>query len=71
MVKDPRALYEMIGRVKPIVGPKTPITVPQIWIDGKYMGGADELGRFLGLAVEPNRERGQNSMTDKPNLARS
>ena len=71
VVKDPRALYEMIGRVKPIVGPKTPITVPQIWIDGKYMGGADQLGEFLGLAVEPNRERGQNSMTDKPSLAGS
>lgn len=71
VVRDPRALYEMIGRVKPIVGPKTPITVPQIWIDGKYMGGADQLGRFLGLQVEPNPERGQNSMTAKPNLARS
>ena len=30
VVKDPRALYEMLARVKPIVGPKTPITVPQI-----------------------------------------
>ncbi|MDD9981950.1 MAG: glutaredoxin, partial [Gammaproteobacteria bacterium] len=71
VVRDPRALYEMIGRVKPIVGPKTPITVPQIWIDGKYMGGADQLGEFLGLNVEPNRDRGQNSMTDKPRLANS
>ena len=71
VVKDPRALYEMLGRVKPIVGPKTPITVPQIWIDGNYMGGADELGRHLGLKVEPNPERGQNSMTDRPNLART
>lgn len=71
VVKDPRALYEMIGRVKPIVGPKTPITVPQIWIDGKYMGGADQLGRFLGLTVEPNPERGRNSMSAKPSLARS
>ena len=71
MVKDPRALYEMLGRVKPIVGPKTPITVPQIWIDGKYMGGADEFGRYLSLEVEPNPERGQNSMTARPNLART
>ncbi len=68
VVKDPRALYEMIGRVKPIVGPKTPITVPQIWIDGKYVGGADELGRLLGLAVEPNLDRGQNSLAAKPSL---
>ena len=35
------------------------------------MGGADELGRFLGLKVEPNPERGQNSMTAKPSLART
>ena len=66
VVKDPRALYEMIGRVKPIVGPKTPITVPQIWIDGKYIGGADQLGETLNLSVEPNPERGQNSMSPKP-----
>ena len=32
------------------------------------MGGADQLGKFLGLDVEPNRDRGQNSMTDKPHL---
>ena len=69
VVKDPRALYEMIGRVKPIVGPKTPITVPQIWIDGKYIGGADQLEKALGLSVEPNTDRGQNSMTDKPKMA--
>ena len=30
VVKQPRALYEMLGRVKPTVGPKTPITVAQI-----------------------------------------
>ena len=35
------------------------------------MGGADQLGGFLGLDVEPNRERGQISMTDKPNLVGS
>ena len=69
VVKDPRALYEMLGRVKPIVGPKTPITVPQIWIDGVYVGGADQLGELLGLKVEPNLDRGQNSMTAKPSLA--
>lgn len=62
VVRNPRALYEMLGRVKPIVGPKTPITVPQIWIDGHYVGGADELSKILKLDVEPNPERGQNSM---------
>jgi glutaredoxin len=48
VVAEPAALYEMLARVKPIVGPKTPITVPQIWIDGAYVGGADALCEHLG-----------------------
>ena len=52
VVKEPRALYEMLARVKPIVGPKTPITVPQIWIDGSYIGGADELSEIAGQALD-------------------
>jgi glutaredoxin len=63
VVKDPRSLYEMLARVKPIVGPKTPITVPQIWIDGKYVGGADQLSKILDCTIEPNRDRGQCSMS--------
>lgn len=63
VVKEPRALYEMLGRVKPIVGPKTPITVPQIWVDGKYVGGADQLSEIVNNQVEPNRERGQCSLS--------
>ncbi|GAA6210518.1 glutaredoxin domain-containing protein [Hyphomicrobiales bacterium 4NK60-0047b] len=69
VVKDPRALYEMISRVKPIVGPKTPITVPQIWLDGTYVGGADQLGKLLNRDVEVNPERGQNSLTAEPVIA--
>ena len=63
VVRDPRALYEMIGRVKPIVGPKTPITVPQIWVDGRYVGGADELEKIVKAPVEPNPERGRSSLS--------
>ena len=64
VVKDPRSLYEMLARVKPIIGPKTPVTVPQIWLDGSYVGGADELKRILDLPeVEPNPERGQCSLS--------
>ena len=64
VVKDTRALYEMLARVKPIVGPKTPVTVPQIWIDGSYIGGADSLKEVLGLAeVVPNPDRGQCSLS--------
>ena len=64
VVKDPRGLYEMLARVKPIIGPKTPVTVPQIWLDGHYVGGADELKRILALPeVEPNPDRGQCSLS--------
>ena len=50
VVAEPNALYEMLGRVKPIVGPKTPVTVPQIWFDGEYVGGAQELDEMLSGA---------------------
>ncbi len=63
VVKQPKALYEMLARVKPIVGPKTPITVPQIWLNGKYIGGASELSDKLNTAVTPNPERGQSSLS--------
>ena len=64
VVKEPRSLYEMLARVKPIIGPKTPVTVPQIWIDGHYVGGADELKQLLKLPeVEPNPDRGQCSLS--------
>lgn len=62
VVREPRALYEMLARVKPLVSHSTPITVPQIWIDGDYIGGADQLAKRLGMVVEPNPERGQNSL---------
>ncbi|MGF1607046.1 MAG: glutaredoxin family protein [Rhodothalassiaceae bacterium] len=63
VVKHPRALYEMVPRVKDKIGHKTPVTVPQIWIDGDYVGGADDLGKRLGRTdIEPNPERGANSL---------
>ncbi len=51
VIKDTRALYEMIARVKPIIGPKTPVTVPQVWLDGCYVGGADALQTVLNKAA--------------------
>ena len=63
VVKEPRALYEMLARVKPIIGPKTPVTVPQIWIDGRYVGGANELSVKLNAEIEQNMERGQCSLS--------
>lgn len=59
VVKEPRALYEMLSKMKPIVGAKTPITVAQILIDGDYVGGADELEKINHHHIEPNPERGQ------------
>lgn len=47
VVKQPRALYEMLARVKPLINAKTPITIPQIWLDGIYVGGADQLAEKL------------------------
>lgn len=66
VIAEPVALYEMLARVKPIIGDKTPVTMPQIWIDGVYVGGADELAECLGLEVEANPERGQSSLSPKP-----
>ena len=43
-------MYEMLARVKPIVGPKTPVTTPQIWVDGEYVGGAEELRQKYHLS---------------------
>ncbi len=43
IIKNPRALYEMMARAKPLINSKSPITVPQIWINGEYIGGADSL----------------------------
>lgn len=63
VVRSPRALYEMLARVKPIIGDKTPVTVPQIWLDGRYIGGADELSKKLQCDVEPNRDRGRSSLS--------
>ena len=55
VVGSPRDLYEMISRVKPRIDPKTPITVPQIWLGGNYIGGADQLQAFLQKQENKNR----------------
>ena len=62
VVKSPRSLYEMISRVQPFIPPKTPITVPQIWIDGEYVGGADQLSKIVQQVIAPATENGQLSM---------
>lgn len=47
VIKSPRALYEMVPRAKHNIGEKTPVTTPQIWLDGRYIGGADALEAHL------------------------
>jgi len=63
VVKQPVALYEMLARVKPIVGSAAPVTVPQIWLEGEYIGNADALAEILGRKIKPNPERGQCSLS--------
>lgn len=64
VVKNPGAMYEMLARVKPIIGEKTPVTTPQIWIDGTFIGGADELGARLGRTdIEPDMRRGRGALS--------
>lgn len=63
VVENPGALYEMLARVKPLIGEKTPVTMPQVWIDGEFIGGADELGARLGFDVEPDPRRGKGALT--------
>lgn len=62
VVREPRSLYEMLGRVLPMMPPKTPVTVPQIWVDGQYVGGADQLSKIVEQDVVPNTDRGHSSM---------
>ena len=52
VVKDSAALYRMIPEVKAIIGEKTPVTVPQIWMDGKYIGGFDDLTKTMNTDVK-------------------
>ncbi len=47
VVTDSQHLYRMIPAVKQQIGSKTPITLPQIWLDDQYIGGAAELKLWI------------------------
>ena len=47
VIKDSASLHRMIPQVKKIIGKKTPVTLPQIWLEGKYIGGYEELEKHL------------------------
>ena len=63
----PQAIHQILLaiRASSTHGPKTPITVPQIWMDGAYVGGADELGKMLGYSIEA----GDNARQSGPVVA--
>ncbi|PNH93606.1 glutaredoxin domain-containing protein [Vibrio diazotrophicus] len=63
VVKDSAALYRMIPEVKAIIGEKTPVTVPQIWIEGNYIGGCSDLETWLA-----QRDLNQESLSNEGNV---
>ncbi|XAW87699.1 glutaredoxin domain-containing protein [Vibrio sp. CDRSL-10 TSBA] len=54
VVKESAALYRMIPEVKAHIGHKTPVTVPQIWLNGDYIGGCDALEHWLKSHTDSN-----------------
>ncbi len=57
VVNDNQHLYRMIPEVKAIIGNKTPVTVPQIWLEDHYVGGASDLKLWIekkGTQYFPN-----------------
>ena len=63
VVHNPRTLYEMLARVKPLIGARTPITVTQIWINSHHLGDADELAAIVHHDVIPYPDRGRCSLS--------
>jgi glutaredoxin len=65
VVKDSAALYRMIPEVKAIIGEKTPVTVPQIWLDDQYIGGADNLEAWISQGNLPSPPNNVVSLGEK------
>ena len=66
VIEAPAAMYEMLARVKPLIGEKTPITTPQVFLDGAFVGGADELSEKLAREVTPDGRRGRGALSAPP-----
>jgi glutaredoxin len=47
VIADPRAMWELFYLTKQFFPKDKPVTTPQIWIDGKYIGGAEELQTYI------------------------
>jgi glutaredoxin len=63
VVEEPVALYAMLERVKPLIPRGAPIAVPQIWIDGHHIGGADALSELLDRRIPARLDRGRSSLS--------
>ena len=49
VIQDPLSTATMFQLIKPLIPHNQPVTVPQIWMDGKYIGGYDDLEKYLGV----------------------
>ncbi len=47
VIEDPMAMHEMIAFVKPLIPSNKPVTLPQIFLNGEYIGGFEELSKKL------------------------
>jgi glutaredoxin len=47
IIHDPLAARELFALTKKFFPKNKPVTTPQIWIDGVYIGGAAELEQYL------------------------
>ena len=56
ILDDPTAMMTMFALVKKIIPSNKPITVPQIWLDGKYIGGCDDLEKMISGKQEKTGE---------------
>jgi glutaredoxin len=43
VIQSTKNLYDLMFRIKDFIGHKTPVTLPQIWVDGQYIGGYQQL----------------------------
>ncbi|MCC5858377.1 MAG: hypothetical protein JJT90_09495 [Ectothiorhodospiraceae bacterium] len=63
VVREPVALYAMLERVKPLIPRHAPVAVPQIWIDGHHIGGAEALSQLLDRTIPARVDRSRSSLS--------
>lgn len=53
VIANPLQAQRMFVIAKRYLGDRTPVTVPQIWLEGKYIGGADQLDEYFAIGKAP------------------